>query len=780
MSRQRNSADALLLDGLELGGVEPVDLGRDDLRGGGQAAVGVRVPGHQERVDAHHRLEHRQARGLGALLEALEHGGLHLRVLAQVRVREAVLEARGALGLEHLEQFVLVALRQHHRTVELGPGVGAHAAGLDVDELRVVVRHVHPLQRHVLAALELHQVLLPVDDEQGAARREHADVPRVEPPVLVEVLCRHLGHLVVAGGHVVAAEPHLAAPRAGLAVGVHRVRAQVRLVVSVLELGLRVQNHLEGAQGRAGDADGGVLGHLDGGARARLGEAVPLHQRAVQRGAAPLLHLAADRAAARQARLEAPADEGFEGLEQNVEKGREAVLLERQGLHLDCQVDQEGEERALLGHLDLRARLDGLPHLGPPRHEVGLELLQAAVRVGALRPRRQRLRVRVADGVPEAVVGELGAHLQNVRERKVAQVDRPGTETRGELDLDGGDHGQDVALLNQHPLGVPRRPRRVHDHRDGLGGGRGRRARAGRSEGDKLVQAVELGRLALGHLLGVLGDLLRGAERVGVHHGLDRGHLPELAEHRRHSLPVADDGGDPALPYGLDDGVNAEGGVAGGHHDALGHGPLRAHHPVRRGLVVDQDAVVVDVFGVFGLGLDAALAEGGAELVDQPAEIRVAAPLGLAKHLGRVFEALVGLPPEQRPGSLGPLAGVRLVARGERLVERRHPGPQSLGELALPERLHAAPHLRRTSAGAVDGRFLAAGLGEGGPPRRELVQSVQRPEAYEVEEQVEEDEDQTREVEAQSKRETRHVGRASNVDRQTREITKIVSTKICK
>mmetsp|Transcript_70525 Transcript_70525/g.159537 ORF Transcript_70525/g.159537 Transcript_70525/m.159537 type:complete len:779 (-) Transcript_70525:528-2864(-) len=778
MSRQRNSADALLLDGLELGGVEPVDLGRDDLRGGGQAAVGVRVPGHQERVDAHHRLEHRQARGLGALLEALEHGGLHLRVLAQVRVREAVLEARGALGLEHLEQFVLVALRQHHRTVELGPGVGAHAAGLDVDELRVVVRHVHPLQRHVLAALELHQVLLPVDDEQGAARREHADVPRVEPPVLVEVLCRHLGHLVVAGGHVVAAEPHLAAPRAGLAVGVHRVRAQVRLVVSVLELGLRVQNHLEGAQGRAGDADRGVVGHLHGGARARLGEAVPLHQRAVQRGAAPLLHLAADRAAARQAAFEAAADDLLEGLEEEGEERGEAALLLSQGLHLDREADEEGRGGARLFHLELGARFDVLPHLGHPRHEHGLELFKAAVRVALLRTAQKRLGVGVPDRVAEDEVGELRGHLQNVRQGQVTQVHRTLVQNAAELDLHGADHGDNVLVLDEHALGVARGPGGVHDHRQALRGGPVRRGRVAPPQVQHLRQAHEL---AAPRLVGeAVLALLRGAEHVRVDHHLERRHLPRLLQHAGDRLSVADEHGDAALLDGLGHRVHAQGRVRRGHHDRLRHGPLRADHPVRRGLVVDQDAVVVDVFGVFGLGLDAALAEGGAELVDQPAEIRVAAPLGLAKHLGRVFEALVGLPPEQRPGSLGPLAGVRLVARGERLVERRHPGPQSLGELALPERLHAAPHLRRTSAGAVDGRFLAAGLGEGGPPRRELVQSVQRPEAYEVEEQVEEDEDQTREVEAQSKRETRHVGRASNVDRQTREITKIVSTKICK
>mmetsp|Transcript_70529 Transcript_70529/g.159558 ORF Transcript_70529/g.159558 Transcript_70529/m.159558 type:complete len:540 (-) Transcript_70529:1281-2900(-) len=535
MSRQRNSADALLLDGLELGGVEPVDLGRDDLRGGGQAAVGVRVPGHQERVDAHHRLEHRQARGLGALLEALEHGGLHLRVLAQVRVREAVLEARGALGLEHLEQFVLVALRQHHRTVELGPGVGAHAAGLDVDELRVVVRHVHPLQRHVLAALELHQVLLPVDDEQGAARREHADVPRVEPPVLVEVLCRHLGHLVVAGGHVVAAEPHLAAPRAGLAVGVHRVRAQVRLVVSVLELGLRVQNHLEGAQGRAGDADRGVVGHLHGGARARLGEAVPLHQRAVQRGAAPLLHLRADRPAARQARFESAAHAPFELAEEEVEQWGEAVLPGREGLAPDGQPDHVLAGRpALFGHLQLRPRLDALPHLGHSGHERGLKLVEAAAGVALARAAEQSLGVGVANRVAEAVVGELGAELENMGQGQVGQVERVIRKHRFELDLDGGNGGEGVSVLDHHPLGVPRRARRVHDHRDGLGGRRGGRAGVGFPEGEEGAQGMHLdlsaarGGAASRFEEGgqrVLGALLGRAERVRVHHQSERRHL---------------------------------------------------------------------------------------------------------------------------------------------------------------------------------------------------------------------------------------------------------------
>ena len=58
---------------------------------------------------------------------------------------------------------------------------------------------------------------------------------------------------------------------------------------------------------RACDSNRHVVRHLDRGAGASLGEAVPLHEGAIERGTHPLLHFSRDGTATREAGLEVAA-----------------------------------------------------------------------------------------------------------------------------------------------------------------------------------------------------------------------------------------------------------------------------------------------------------------------------------------------------------------------------------------------------------------------------------------------------------------------------------------
>ena len=73
---------------------------------------------------------------------------------------------------------------------------------------------------------------------ERAARREHADISRLEETVGSELGHGQIRHLVVAARHVVAAHPHLAAAGARGAVDVRRVSGHVRVAVGVLDLRL--------------------------------------------------------------------------------------------------------------------------------------------------------------------------------------------------------------------------------------------------------------------------------------------------------------------------------------------------------------------------------------------------------------------------------------------------------------------------------------------------------------------------------------------------------------
>mmetsp|Transcript_2918 Transcript_2918/g.6117 ORF Transcript_2918/g.6117 Transcript_2918/m.6117 type:complete len:436 (-) Transcript_2918:1453-2760(-) len=319
VSTDHSAATTLRLELLQRLRFEGEDLPGHELLRGGEAAVAS--PVRDDGEDSDNRLERLEACRLGHRLERGEDCLLHLRVRAQLFSLARDTQSRG--GLLELRGL---ALRDTDRTVEGIVSVAADAARVHVDKGRGVVGGVHPLERHILAALKLDEILLAVDDLERAARREHADVASVEPALFIEISLCKLGHLVITAGDVAAAQPDLASAAARLARGVHGVGREVGRVVGVSDLGLRVKRDLDAAQWRARDADAHVVGHLDGCAGARLGEAVALHQRAVERGAAPFLHLGRDGASAREHDLEIAAGELLELLEQNLEERRVAVL----------------------------------------------------------------------------------------------------------------------------------------------------------------------------------------------------------------------------------------------------------------------------------------------------------------------------------------------------------------------------------------------------------------------------------------------------------------------
>ena len=121
-------------------------------------------------------------------------------------------------GDEEADHVALAAVPAHAEV--LHRGVGQEAA-LHLDStswhnnlLLATLSLVHHLaQADVLAALQLDQVLLAVDDLDGAVRAHVTHVPGAEPPpavLLEELLLGLVRHLVVLLGHVAAAHQDLA------------------------------------------------------------------------------------------------------------------------------------------------------------------------------------------------------------------------------------------------------------------------------------------------------------------------------------------------------------------------------------------------------------------------------------------------------------------------------------------------------------------------------------------------------------------------------------------
>ena len=121
-------------------------------------------------------------------------------------------------GDEEADHVALAAVPAHAEVLHRGVGQEA-ALHLVSNIYHKPVSKGHQLdpaylaQADILPALQLHQILLAVDDLDGAVRAHVTHVPGAEPPpavLLEELLLGLVRHLVVLLGHVAAAHQDLA------------------------------------------------------------------------------------------------------------------------------------------------------------------------------------------------------------------------------------------------------------------------------------------------------------------------------------------------------------------------------------------------------------------------------------------------------------------------------------------------------------------------------------------------------------------------------------------
>eukprot|EP00968_Pinguiococcus_pyrenoidosus_P004830 scaffold310_cov307-Pinguiococcus_pyrenoidosus.AAC.5 len=294
------------------------------LRGPWAVHRGFRLrPIAADQRDGLQHLIDRQASVAALLPKVLEHqvdGGLVSAKLFGIRI----LQASARHSLADLDK---VRLHERHGAVHLAVAV-THDASVDgVHEDRLAVLLLHALNRDVLSALELDQVLQAVDNLQRAIRREDRNVSTVEEALRVELLRRLLRLLQVATGYArstnenlcqeccisvqgirlegrpargapwkagesrESATHHLAASQNSFAI-VHRVGREVGLIVAIQDGGdhstglgallvlLRLcavaQHDLDAGHRRAHDQVAGVGRILDRSRASRLGQGIAL------------------------------------------------------------------------------------------------------------------------------------------------------------------------------------------------------------------------------------------------------------------------------------------------------------------------------------------------------------------------------------------------------------------------------------------------------------------------------------------------------------------------
>mmetsp|Transcript_1295 Transcript_1295/g.3106 ORF Transcript_1295/g.3106 Transcript_1295/m.3106 type:complete len:525 (+) Transcript_1295:225-1799(+) len=417
-------------------------------------------------------------------------------LLGDLKAHELALLARSQARLAHLRNDVLVLAQALDvggiDALGLREGLEMGHAGADEGDAEALARvrvahgdlHVlgylecvlHLGQCHVLALLELDQVLLAVDDLEVAVLVDLANVPGAEVahPLDGDVLrLVLLGHVLVdvvrvdeiTLSHHGASDEHLAAGH-----------ADVRLVLvrrEVVAFGPVPQADASGGSGRAHTRGGVVAEEGHNGARARLGESIALAHGAIEDSLHKLLHVRREGRGARDHGANAAAEEGLDLLEdQGVEDGPSAHAARVEVAHPCGQphVEELLHKGGRLGHLGL----DGGVHLVQDSwgedHHGGLE----QGRVARL-PRRElnsrvgeRVRRAVADGHAPGHVGHLHHHLHDVGEWQVGQINIvDGLLHEGAQGLVRARHARhEVAVRDEHTLGQARGARGVHDHRD--------------------------------------------------------------------------------------------------------------------------------------------------------------------------------------------------------------------------------------------------------------------------------------------------------------------------
>mmetsp|Transcript_11923 Transcript_11923/g.35708 ORF Transcript_11923/g.35708 Transcript_11923/m.35708 type:complete len:457 (+) Transcript_11923:421-1791(+) len=255
-------------------------------------------------------------------------------------------------------------LGRHHNGDEAGlEGVAIYP---DLLQGRVLLEHrFDRLHRDVLTLGELEDVLLAVDELEGAVSGDGADVPCVEPAVRLQHLLGHRLLLVVPREHCWPPQAHLALGWVGMSI--------------VVQLGAALQPE---SQARHGRSHGTRLVRLiwdgDEGGGAGLGEAIALDHGTAHGDFEEVLHVARKRGATGHDQLHAPSQGRLDLAEHDlVEQRRRRVvgvaLLDEMQLPLEPKVEQEGLDatRGLgLGH---DRRVDAIKHARHTHEHSGLE-----------------------------------------------------------------------------------------------------------------------------------------------------------------------------------------------------------------------------------------------------------------------------------------------------------------------------------------------------------------------------------------------------------------------
>mmetsp|Transcript_562 Transcript_562/g.2037 ORF Transcript_562/g.2037 Transcript_562/m.2037 type:complete len:686 (+) Transcript_562:339-2396(+) len=600
-------------------------------------------------------LERAQAARLGRRLQAGEHPLDDVRVCAEV-VRAHRVHAGNLLRDAVLPQLWHVGLHHRHGAVHASVAVAADATRDAVDEDGVAVLLLHVLDGHVLAALQLDQVLGAVDDLQAAIRREERDVSRVEEAFLVKRLRRLLRHLVVPLRDRGAAHAHLSPAVDPLSL-VHRVRVEVRLALRVLEVRAALELDLTGREGLSHDAVTAVPQLLGAPARtARLREGVALHQRHAERRSDEGLDLGADGTAPAGAGAHAAAHRLGERLEEHLEQRRVAALADGRGPRGEGHLEEVLDEEGRLAELLLDALLEDVPDLRHGHEHRRADLLDGAgwVRVaGKLVDRAVRAHSRGTAGAQGLGVGEANGHahdhrgdleaqLQDVRRWQVGQVDVAAWRDLELLEAvdDAPDRGAEVGVREHDALGRAGAAGGVHDDAHRSWRRRHHRHHALLAHLDDLLEAEHLhrGRRRDGHVHLGVGHIV-GA----VHDGRQRGHVLDVLEHELHVGLVAEQHRHVALAHGVGHRADAEGGVARGDAERLGVRSDHRRHPLGTGLLEDQQRVRarqrLKVL-VRRDGFHAQLPQAGAKGQGRLLHLRVGLPLGLSEESHRLGAGL--------------------------------------------------------------------------------------------------------------------------------------------
>ena len=349
--------------------------------------------------------------------------------------------------------------------------------------------------------------------------------------------------------------------------------------------------------------------------------------------------------------------------------------------------------------------------LGHTGHDGWRELLQGTDGVSA--GGGEGFGIGIADGAAHGDHAEFGHQLEDVGQGEITKVDVL-TVTDAETLFTGRNGGHNLRMGNGHALGIASTATGVHD--DSTGGGLGRGGGEGRGGAgfDEILHRYNLNsRGGLGKVNGGIGS-----DEVGrVDDGLEGLHVLDAAGKDLDVGLVANDGADDTVVDGLDDGIDAEGGVDGGDDDALRECTESGNHPLGTGVLEDgQRAGSLDLFQGANVRSrdETSRTEGGTELVGGLSDLLERPPLDVGTEV-LYFRASLVLT-EELSASHAVAIGVALEGVLGQVVQGTDAVPGSFQEVVLVSGRDAV-------AGIITDGDRALGLG-----RQELLEGLDPPE----------------------------------------------------